>query len=179
MYDCWYAPFKVMYLPLKYSVQPEMGNWEVLKETLGGFGSETSISGINNAAKGKSKLRSSIWLAIFGVLAYYTVDGIYEIVVDFFDYPVLTNTDLTYKSEVDFPAVTICNLNRVNCHNAFQAMYDIKITLKKNSSLEMEKIDELSKLLSQLDTLLSNNVTDCLYPICTSLKSLVCYAKLR
>ena len=86
-------------------------NWQALKQTVAKFGQETSISGINNAGKDKSKLRSGIWLAIFSVLGYYTVDGIWEIVLDYYAYPVITNTDLTYKAEVDFPAGTICNLN--------------------------------------------------------------------
>ena len=29
-------------------------------------------------------------------------------------------TDVNYQAKIDFPAVTICNLNRINCHNAFQ-----------------------------------------------------------
>ena len=148
-----------------------MGSLKVIKATLKDFVSETSISGINNSGKCKSKVRSSIWLVIFTVLAYFTANGIYEIVVDFFEYPVITNTDLTYKSEVDFPAVTICNLNRVNCHNAFQAMYSIKQTIRSNLSLEKDEMTELQTAQSQLDYLLSANVTNCQYPICNSLKS--------
>ena len=146
---------------------------EVVSQTLREFGSETSISGINNSAKGNSRIRSSIWLTVFAVLAYFTVAGIYDIVLEFFEYPVITNTDLTYKSEVDFPAVTICNLNRVNCHNAFQAMYDIRSTIASNSSLGREELEELEETLVKLETLVSTNVTDCMYPICISLQSQV------
>ena len=42
--------------------------------------------------------------------------------VDFLEYPIVTSTNVSYKAKVDFPAVTICNLNRINCHNAFQVV---------------------------------------------------------
>ena len=45
------------------------------------FGEETSISGINNAAKAKTKGRSLIWAAIFLFLGYWTGYGIYEVVI--------------------------------------------------------------------------------------------------
>ena len=124
---------------------------EVVIRTLRVFCEETSIAGVNNAAKGKSRARSIVWVVIFGVLAYFTVVGIEEIVLEYYSYPVITNTDLTHRSEVDFPAVTICNLNRVNCHNAFQTMYDIKQALKTLSAETMntEKKD-LEDIYNQL-----------------------------
>ena len=150
-----------------------MPNLKVLGKTLFEFGAETSISGINNSAKGKSKVRSTIWLLLFSLLAYLTVVGIYDIVVEYFQYPVITNTDLTYKPEVDFPAVTICNLNRVNCHNAFLAMYTIKQQLAANNSIGKPTVDKMEKSLTLYERLLSTDVTNCLYPICLNLKSQV------
>ena len=43
-----------------------------------------------------------------------------QILVDFWEWPIVTSTDVSFKAKVDFPAVTICNLNRINCHNAFE-----------------------------------------------------------
>ena len=143
-----------------------------MEKTFQDFGAETSISGINNAAKGKSKLRSLIWFLIFSVLAYFTVDGIYEIVIEYFEYPVITSTDIKSEPEVDFPAVTICNLNRVNCHNAFMAMYTIKKQLVTGNYQTGEK-DELERSLSLYEQLLSSDVTNCLYPVCLNIKTKV------
>jgi hypothetical protein len=148
-------------------------SWQVLKQTVAQFGQETSISGINNAGKGKSKLRSGIWLAIFAILGYYTVDGIWEIVLDYYAYPIITNTDLTYKAEVDFPAVTICNLNRVNCHNAFHAMYEVDSQV--NSASTSEELTSLNTSLLMYNLLLSPTVSDCLTPMCNTLKEFVCF----
>ena len=122
----------------------EDGGYDFLR-----FGEETSISGINNAAKSKTKGRSLVWAAIFLFLGYWTGAGIYEvginqlcccldivclqicccldtvclqIVVEFLRYPIITSTDVSHRPSVDFPAVTICNLNRINCHNAFHVI---------------------------------------------------------
>ena len=47
-------------------------------------------------------------------------NSVVQILVEFWEWPIVTSTDVSYKAKVDFPAVTICNLNRMNCHNAFQ-----------------------------------------------------------
>ena len=36
---------------------------------------------------------------------------------------------VSFKAKVDFPAVTICNLNRINCHNAFQVFQQQKANI--------------------------------------------------
>ena len=152
-------------------VSHTMPDWKVVVKTLLEFGTETSISGISNAARGKSKARSGVWCLIFLVLAYFTAGGIKEIVLEYFTFPVITTTDLSHRPELDFPAVTICNLNRVNCHNAFLAMYTIKLQIAESSS-ETE-MKELEKSLDLYEGLLSANVTNCLYPICLNLKEKV------
>ena len=64
------------------------------------FGQNTSILGISNAAKAKSSTRASIWLVIFSGFACATIYGIVTQVLDYFTYPVVTTTEITYKSEV-------------------------------------------------------------------------------
>ena len=48
------------------------------------------------------------------------VTEICQIVVEYWKYPIITSTNVYHKAAVDFPGVTVCNLNRINCHNAFQ-----------------------------------------------------------
>ena len=36
--------------------------------------------------------------------------------------------------------MTVCNLNRVNCHNAFVAMYELKLALANTSLSAEEKV---------------------------------------
>ena len=42
--------------------------------------------------------------------------------------------------QVDFPGVTVCNLNRVNCHNAFMAAFNITSMLKNTDLSDEEKV---------------------------------------
>ena len=81
--------------------------------TLPRFGEATSISGVNNAAKSKSRSRAFVWTIIFLGLAALTVQGIVavkdinvsfpvriifdQIVVDYWNYPIVTSTDVSYK----------------------------------------------------------------------------------
>ena len=43
--------------------------------------------------------------------------------------------------QIDFPAVTVCNLNRVNCHNAFVAFYRMKIALADPTLNETQRVE--------------------------------------
>ena len=47
---------------------------------------------------------------------------------------------MTVHIQVDFPAVTICNINRVNCHNAFVAFYNMKTALAQPDLNETIKV---------------------------------------
>ena len=73
---------------------------------------ESSIAGLNNAAKAKSKMRMLVWAIIFAFFAIMTLNNLVNVISDYYTYPVTTSINVTHKSQVDFPAVTICNLNR-------------------------------------------------------------------
>ena len=44
--------------------------------------------------------------------------------------------------QVDFPGVTVCNLNRVNCHNAFMGAFTITSRLQSTSLSDEEKVEK-------------------------------------
>ena len=88
-----------------------MGLGGVIWRTLVNFGQESSISGLNNAAKAKSLIRSLVWLALFLVLASLTMRNFILIWMDFNTHPIVTSTELTQEKSVEFPAITVCNLN--------------------------------------------------------------------
>ncbi len=78
----------------------------------------------------------------------FTVRGIVQVVVDFYARPVITNINVTHKAEVPFPAVTVCNLNRVHCLNLMETF----LTLKKEQE-DFSRVASASDaaLLSELD----------------------------
>ncbi len=107
---------------------------KALWETLVVKSGQSSVSGLNNAAKARSpvkehqdryhresmllntrltlQIRSAVWLAIFTVLIGLTIRGIWKTIVDFTGNPYLTSTDLSFEPLVVFPAITVCNHNR-------------------------------------------------------------------
>ena len=73
---------------------------------------------------------------------------------------------------MDFPAVTICNLNRVNCHNAFIAMYNIKVAMQE-SGASTDEYEELRDNFNITRALLSEQVSNCMMPVCQSIKDAI------
>ena len=71
-----------------------------LRGVLSNFVVETSIAGVSNAGRARSRGRSAVWLLVFSCLAALTATGIYDIVEEYFRYPVITSTDLTNRPEV-------------------------------------------------------------------------------
>ena len=136
------------------------------------FSGETSIAGINNAGKKKSCLRSGVWLVIFLVFICLTGQNVYKIGQDYYKYPVLTNTDMLDQASILLPAVTVCSLNRVHCHNAVATALQIKTRLN-TSGLSGSAKAELEKELEVVSELVAAEVTDCLPTFCVAMKKRV------
>lgn len=90
-----------------------MGVGSVIWNITLSYGRESSIAGFNNAFKAKSRIRSVLWITIFAVLGIMTIVQFVNVIVDYYQYPVITMIDLSHKPSVPFPAVTVCNLNRL------------------------------------------------------------------
>ena len=90
-----------------------MGVGSVIWNITLSYGRESSIAGFNNAFKAKSRIRSFLWITIFAVLGIMTIVQFVNVIVDYYQYPVITMIDLSHKPSVPFPAVTVCNLNRL------------------------------------------------------------------
>ena len=102
----------------------------------------TSLSGVTQVRDTDSKLSKASWLlfAILGFgLTWYLVTKCIE---GYFDYLTETTIDISKPLEVEFPAVTICNENRVHCGNLYDlivnctkvSIYNISIVNIVNSS---------------------------------------------
>ena len=89
----------------------------VIGETWDEFWKNTNISGANNAGRSANPVRRFIWVAIFIAGIVGTVWGLLLLIQTYLKYPVITSMTLTHETKVSFPAITICNQNRVNCNN--------------------------------------------------------------
>ena len=84
----------------------------VLWDVLYNFGDQTSIAGLNNAVHRKSWGKKVYWAVLFIIFCYFTIDGIVLVFINYYDRNVTTSTDLTNRPSVEFPAITLCNLNK-------------------------------------------------------------------
>ena len=53
-----------------------------------------------------------LWLAVFSGLAGGTIYGIWDVLNEFFEYEVITSSDISHETQIPFPAVTVCNINK-------------------------------------------------------------------
>jgi hypothetical protein len=96
-----------------------MGIGTVIWNTFAEFGVHTTIGGLCNAGLTTSRPRQIYWLVIFFILFAYTIKLLVDNVNQYLQYAVITSTDLAYSSSLAFPALTICNQNRLVLKNLF------------------------------------------------------------
>ena len=90
----------------------EMTVGKVLYNTFINWCRETSIACLSKSVRSKSFLKKAYWLLLFFAGAYFTIDNLYRTVTTYLKYEVKTSNDLTFKTSILFPAVSICNQNR-------------------------------------------------------------------
>ena len=88
------------------------------------------------AGNASSWPRTLYWLLVFSVFFGLTLQGLVSVVLDYYSHPFDTGTELNHESSVDFPAITLCNLNRINCVNLMTERIDLRNTV---SRIEPEK----------------------------------------
>ncbi|TRY80052.1 hypothetical protein TCAL_06774 [Tigriopus californicus] len=105
-----------------------MGVLGILAASWNNFFDNTSASGASNAARSKHPLRKTAWLFIFVLGLTLTIWGVYQVVVEYLSYPVSTTIALRHYSKIQFPAVTICNQNRVDCERLQRVIEECQLT---------------------------------------------------
>ncbi len=114
-----------------------MGASSIAWRTSVDYMKRSSIAGLSHAANSRSYVRSLYWLLVFVVGLALTVRSLANLVEEFLDYPVVTSSHLTTKPSVAFPAVTICNINRVNCVNLEEEALNLHKEGRLNESVKM------------------------------------------
>ncbi|XP_012582275.1 PREDICTED: acid-sensing ion channel 5 [Condylura cristata] len=76
------------------------------------FAISTSFHGVHNIVGNRSQIRKVIWLAVVLGSVSLVVWQIYCRFVNYFTWPTTTSVEVQYVENVEFPAVTFCNLNR-------------------------------------------------------------------
>ncbi|XP_076330958.1 acid-sensing ion channel 4-A-like [Tachypleus tridentatus] len=89
------------------SVAIENGVWDVCKYLFG----QSSLSGVSQIAKSPTVCRRCIWVFVFCLCIGFCIYHSVSFVTSYLEYPVIVNLDVENNLELEFPAVTVCNLN--------------------------------------------------------------------
>ena len=82
-------------IPVKTSRMKKKSRSSILWQTWDKFWQETSISGVSNAGKARSsKTRRLIWLVLFAVGSWITIDALYDVFVDWMSAPITTQVSI-------------------------------------------------------------------------------------
>ena len=114
---------------------------KVVGATLYNFGDQTSIAGLNYAFHRKSYIKKFYWSTIFFGFLALTIYGVIVNLSNYYEYQIITSTDLERQVSIIFPAISICNHNKVHCMNLYEErQYQINLLeeIQKNGSNDKE-----------------------------------------
>ncbi|XP_012942498.1 acid-sensing ion channel 5-like [Aplysia californica] len=83
------------------------------------FSESTSMHGLQRAVSSESKWKRALWAALVLAGACLATFNLSQTLKDFLHNPTTTETTVDYKSKMEFPVITICNLNplRLSIYN--------------------------------------------------------------
>ncbi|XP_077553678.1 acid-sensing ion channel 2-like [Haemaphysalis longicornis] len=91
---------------------------------------ESTVPGFIQMAQARNPLRIIIWFVAFVGLGSVALTNLYELMDEYFQYPLTVNIRLEDVYNVEFPAVTMCNLNPVRksllCGQETDLDYDLQ-----------------------------------------------------
>ncbi|XP_067664680.1 amiloride-sensitive sodium channel subunit gamma-like [Haliotis asinina] len=120
-----------------YRGEEEMKSGNV-KEQFNKFFQETSFTALVRIYNATSIVKRLAWLVVFlGMLAWLSVQC-YWLLERYFSYPVEVRMDLVAAQELDFPSITVCNLNPLKQSKLHERPYS-----NLRSFMELESQDRL------------------------------------
>ncbi|XP_042195484.1 acid-sensing ion channel 5-like [Callorhinchus milii] len=76
------------------------------------FATSTSLHGLHNALQSKPRIRRVLWIVIVSLSVIGVSSQITQLFINYFTWPTSTSLTIKYVEDIEFPAVTFCNLNR-------------------------------------------------------------------
>ena len=70
-------------------------------------------------------------MIVFLVASAATIFGVHSTIKDYISNPTTTSIYIRNVNELDFPAVTVCNLNRVHCGRLYDQIIDCSGNVSK------------------------------------------------
>ncbi|GFO41655.1 acid-sensing ion channel 5 [Plakobranchus ocellatus] len=94
------------------------------KERIDDFIHSTSMRGVQHVMSHRPVWRRMIWSILVIGSAAWAVHNVYQIVSEYSSHPVQTTVSSEYHSKMNFPAVTVCNLNRIRLSKTPQSLVE-------------------------------------------------------
>ncbi|GFN93963.1 acid-sensing ion channel 4-like [Plakobranchus ocellatus] len=95
------------------------------KDFIHEFTQSTSMHGVQHIMRHRSVWRRMVWSVLVIGFVAWAAHNVYQIVSDYKSNPVQTSVSSEYQSKLNFPAVTVCNLNRIKLSKAPQSLVQI------------------------------------------------------
>ncbi|XP_078388799.1 bile acid-sensitive ion channel-like [Cetorhinus maximus] len=76
------------------------------------FAASTSFHGLQNALQSKPRIRRVFWMVVVLGCVIVVFSQITQCFIRYFSWPTSTSVTIKYVEQIEFPAVTFCNLNR-------------------------------------------------------------------
>lgn len=120
--------------------------WSLVKESA----ISSTMHGLPNVFRLENKFLKLMWIVCFLGALIYCIYTIASIIKTFLLFEVLTNQQVSNTSPVDFPAITVCNINPFDRRHA-QSYINMVLTNNNLSYVnDITKIDINPKLVSNL-----------------------------
>ena len=110
------------------------------------FCSETTAHGFGRLASASSAIERLVWLVCLLAALSYTVLQAYDLVSDFFLFPVDVKVEMKHVKDLEFPAIVVCNMNALRKQALNEAVKagQITVSIYFNNSLGYHKLTPLS-----------------------------------
>ena len=71
-----------------------------------------------------NKISRTVWGLLGTAGSIVTIVAMYQAITSYLAYGTVTSVGMVSQSDVDFPAVTICNQNRIHCKHLHKLIID-------------------------------------------------------
>ena len=107
------------------------------KDVLEWFVKFTSIGGFTQTRDADNWLSKVIWALLFLTGLILTIVGVVSVITNYFKYGSITNIQLKHSSSgMVFPAVTVCNTNRIHCGHLYNKIISCgSVCFRQNISI--------------------------------------------
>ena len=105
---------------------------KIMNEVFAWFNNFTSLGGYTQYLASKNRTSKIFWAILTVLGLFITIISMERNFTDLLGFGVTTSVTVSGNSSLNFPTVTLCNSNRVNCLQLFKKIENCKKVIKLN-----------------------------------------------